>query len=217
MPDSERNVAVLKNTLSSTTGRTRCSTLLEIAGLLERIDPAEAKKHAQEALAIAVELGDDSGMGNAHLSLCRSCWALTDLDRGLEHARTALIAFEKLEDLKMQAAVHGALAKVYIYQSRYTDAFRAARTCLNLHRERDDDHGMATALNDLAVISRRQGDCPRSLSYLRRRGVRPLVRRTDQSTRTHPNERGRGVPDSGCGRAGTRLSETRAPDLRTDR
>ncbi|NNE43025.1 MAG: tetratricopeptide repeat protein, partial [Gemmatimonadetes bacterium] len=151
----------------SPAGESRFEALLQLATSFERVDGQRSRDHARHALRVADHLDDRRATGLAHLALARSCWTLTQFEDALDHAKSALAIFEELGAAPERAATHQTLGKIYIFQSRYTDAYLALAAAREDFHACGDLRGEASAVNDLGVALLRLGDFKTATRRLR--------------------------------------------------
>jgi non-specific serine/threonine protein kinase len=117
----------------------------------------------EESLAIAREIGDAFGTGNAMLVLGHAALAVGDHDQAIRMHEAALAVMRALGDTVANApttasALLGNLADVALSQGDHARATRLAEEALAVQRERGFAWGAAHSLFTLAAAARVRGD-----------------------------------------------------------
>jgi tetratricopeptide (TPR) repeat protein len=120
--------------------------------------PAEALKHASDALALFRVAGDRRGQAYA---LNSTGWSQAQLGRyrpAVADCQQALALFHALDDRDGQALTWDSLGYAYHHDGRYTEAIDCYRHAQTLFRHLGDRHNEATALSHLGDAYERAGN-----------------------------------------------------------
>ena len=135
-------------------------------------DWSQAADWCEEALAVAREVGDAFGAGNALLVLGHAALSAGDDKRANRMHEAALAVMRDLGETVANApttasAVLGNLADVALSRDDLTRATRFAEEALALQRERGFSWGAAHSLFTLAAIARRRGETTQATALYR--------------------------------------------------
>ena len=130
-------------------------------------DEPQATAWCEESVALAREIGDSFGAGNALLILGHAALLTGDYDRADRLHEAALAVMRDLGDTAANAAATvslllGNLADVAVRRGDHARATRLAEEALALQRERGFAWGAAHSLFTLAVVARNRGDATRA-------------------------------------------------------
>ncbi len=155
-------------------------------------DWLQADIWCEEGLAIAREIGDTFGAGNALLILGHAALPAGDYERANRMHEAALAVMRQLGETVANAfttasSLLGNLAEVAFSRGDYAKATRLAEEALALQRERAFAWGAAHSLFTLAAIARHRGDTIRAAALYQEslgeawaeRDLRLLVRPLD--------------------------------------
>lgn len=158
----------------------RLKTLIALANSLRSNDPDTSVYFADEALALAKKLNDNTGSVNAHLQRSVAKMNLGEYNEALNSSTQALkicdqllasntgpnITSEKNNILKLKATGYSNLGNIYDNQGDYSKALENDYTALQIWRETGDKAGIAGAYNNIGNIFAAQAIYPEALKNL---------------------------------------------------
>ena len=141
---------------------------LNAAGFLALFqgDFPAARQYAQEALAIAQELGDQQAMALALYTLGDDVVA-ESVERGMAIRKQSLALSEAIGDRWMMAFTLNALGELARLQDDYVAARSFYERALQIRRELQDRRGIAVCLTNLGFVALRQGQIEQARDLLR--------------------------------------------------
>jgi tetratricopeptide (TPR) repeat protein len=119
---------------------------------------ADARRLAEESLAVFRSLGDPEGEAAALNNLLITAHAQSDFTASLAYGQAALALAEAGGDRRRIAATENNIAATLRNLDRTSDAIAALERALALFRELDDRRGEAAAASNLAIAARQAGD-----------------------------------------------------------
>ncbi|MCA8961266.1 MAG: tetratricopeptide repeat protein, partial [Planctomycetes bacterium] len=143
----------------------RVDLLNDLSSILAPANAPRAIELAEEALALARELGRPPAEGAALLSLAQAHWTAGSLETALEHAKWARDHCEKLGDGAGAARALLIDASAYLQQGRLTEAHETTLEALRRSTANGDLQGMAIAHNLLGVVHWRQNAGDKALEH----------------------------------------------------
>jgi len=159
----EPAIAELEVRLESATGATRLELLNELAYRVSFRSVATGRGYAEEALALARELGNRSGEGQALRNLAVADSVAGDHRASIAHAEQALAIFDELGDKGLAAASLNIIGVGHRMLSEYDQALAFYERCLALDREIGNRAGVARALGNVGNVHYDRGDYGRAL------------------------------------------------------
>ncbi|MBL4715235.1 MAG: tetratricopeptide repeat protein [Bacteroidia bacterium] len=147
--------------------------LMELAWVVNSIDPEECKTHAKEALKLSEKLGFKRGIGGAYNNIGIAHQNQGNYTKALENYYKSLKCFEELEEqngnVKLIKAGLGNtcnnIGVVYQINQDYDNAKRSYERALKIYKQINDNGGVAASYNNLGSICYDQKDFDKTLDY----------------------------------------------------
>jgi transcriptional regulator with GAF, ATPase, and Fis domain len=133
---------------------------------LNRKQPLEAIKLANEALALSEKNAYTKGQAEAYKTLGASNVWISNNDLAVENSFKAIELFESISDLKGVAACYYNLGANYSYVSDFDTSIKYYNLCYIKSKEINDEIGMADGLNGLGTIYYRIFENDKALEVL---------------------------------------------------
>jgi tetratricopeptide (TPR) repeat protein len=111
----------------------------------------DSRPYMEKALALSQRIGDDEGIGRADYSLS-FLYERTEPERMIRLLETAQVHAARSGDPGLQMIIHNGLGNAQETLSRPERAFVHYRESVRLARELKQDHNLAVALGNLAII-----------------------------------------------------------------
>ncbi|MEJ7823440.1 MAG: tetratricopeptide repeat protein [Chitinophagaceae bacterium] len=124
---------------------------------------AEAKKYADEALALSEKIKFNTGKANAYNNVAIVYAHLGNYTEALKYHLVTLRISEETGYKKLIAESHNGIAAVYWNQANYPEALKNLIYSLEMQKEIGDKKGIATSLNNIGKILTNQGNYPEAL------------------------------------------------------
>ena len=132
----------------------RCQALFDLGQIASYMGRySESRRHLEQSLAIAREIGDERRMAVALQPLAIACMDHGELDRAHEYLASNLAIGRSLGDRREIATAVNALGQLHRMQMNLDEAERHYRDTLSIGRELDDPEIMPAALVNLASVA----------------------------------------------------------------
>jgi len=144
---------------------TKVIHLALLAYELRSNEPAQCRKYASEALALAQKKQFVRGMGLANLAYGTASLYLGEFADALNKLNEAVRAFTAIGAQRDLARAHNNLGVVYWYQGNYPQALKTYFSVLKAMEDIADKQGMASAYNNIANVYYNQQNYPDAIKY----------------------------------------------------
>ncbi|WBQ07208.1 ATP-binding protein [Kribbella sp. CA-293567] len=145
-------------------GQARCCTSLShVAELMGRLD--EALHWAEEALALSVQIGDQSVIGISHMALGKLHSRRGDHDRARESFDLAIELVSNSGNLRSLARRYQYAGQSFMQADRHSAASELLLKTFDLYEQLEDGNAQAECLQNLATNSLALGDYAAAISY----------------------------------------------------
>jgi serine phosphatase RsbU (regulator of sigma subunit) len=134
----------------------RASLLNQMSGEMCRLDTAQAKKLAAEALEISVQHGFEMGEIEAKINLAQCNWLTGDYLKAVEHLGEILPRLNDEEYLKQNAEAVNLLGGIYANMEKYPEAESYYRQALLLRKKIGEGEGIVRTMNGLGDLFMKQ-------------------------------------------------------------
>ena len=127
-------------------------TLNQLASVEYRNDPDKAKKHAEEALSVARDLGLDDVIAESQLLYGISCWITGNFGEAMENYLSSLEIWERTGNDQGIARVYNNIGNVHRGQASYSKALEYFLKSLEIKNDIGDSKGAAISYLNIGNI-----------------------------------------------------------------
>jgi tetratricopeptide (TPR) repeat protein len=142
--------------------------LFALAKILNPTHPRESFQYAEQAGAIARQIGYEQGKATALLHQSAACFRLGRYADLMRYADSAMKIFERSGNKKGYAQALNWVGNTRRNQGFYEDAVRLDLQSLKLREEINDLDGQAASLNNIANVYRSRKEYEKALIYYRK-------------------------------------------------
>ncbi|HRG33351.1 MAG TPA: adenylate/guanylate cyclase domain-containing protein [Saprospiraceae bacterium] len=126
-------------------------------------DYLNAKKYADDALAISQLIGFKKGIANAYNTIGIIYNKLGNFPEGIKNYFAALKIREEIGDKKGVSASYNNIGNIYFEQGNYPEALKHYSASLKTKEETGDKKGIAISFNNIGNILKKQGNYSEAL------------------------------------------------------
>ena len=162
----------------------------------------------ERALALSQGIGDDEGIGRAYYNLS-FLYERTEPERMVRLLETAQGHAAKSGDPALQMVIHNGLGNALETLSRPAEALEHYRQSTRFARELKQDHNLAVALANMAIIENQRARYAEARALMEEADAHPRGRGPDRHAGREPRQPGRGVARARRAREGPRALRAR--------